>query len=66
MNWLSFYVTSVVTADLLIECSWRGVWARRARVPCGGVEDEADRRRLRDALLRLVAEDGPRGTVGAL
>jgi hypothetical protein len=53
-------------ADRMFVAGCPGAVERRARVPCGGVEDEADRRRLRDALLRLVAEDGPRGTVGAL
>jgi len=38
-----------------------GMVARRVRRPCGGGRDEEDRRRLREELLRLVAEDGPRG-----
>ena len=42
-----------------------GAFARRVRLPCGGAEDEVDRRRLRDELLRLAAEDGPKGVTAS-
>lgn len=61
-----FGASGVERADYGVVSGCPGAVARRIRRPCGGGEDEADRRRLRDVLLRQVAEDGPRGMVGVV
>jgi hypothetical protein len=51
-------------SDLSSVAGCPGAVARRVRGQCGGGRDEEDRRRLQEELLRLVAEDGPKGVQG--
>ncbi len=48
-------------ADYVDGSGCDGLVARRIKHPCGSSADEADRRKLRGELLRLVAEDGAAG-----